>query len=211
MGTFVPLNQDPFTILMASKDEVLPLLSDARTEMTNLFLELQGLRDLAPTHFHFDVYRIQYEIIRRILPKCVADFHLVKKAQKRKKASSLKAGSSGGSPIPKKAKLATTQDSAKHLGFVSSAGNGKHQPLIQTDPAEDIAKMRKQAAIQKLRDEIANLQKPAEAEGASQTPTTAVATATAITEAALDSSVSNPTTPKAGNGKDDSEQETEGN
>merc|ERR1712086_591876 len=209
MGTFVPLNQDPFTILMASKDEVLPLLSDARTEMTNLFLELQGLRDLAPTHFHFDVYRTQYEITRRTLPKCVEDFHLVKKAQKRKKASSLKAGSNGDSPIPKKAKLATTQDSAKHLGFVSSAGNGKHQPPIQTDPAEDIIKMKKQAAIQKLRDQLANME--AEAEGASQTPTTAVATATATTEAALDSSVSNPTTPKAGNGKDDSEQETEGN
>ena len=194
---------------MASKDEVLPLFSDARTVMTNLFLELQSLRDLAPTHFHFDVYRIQYEILRRKLPKCIADFHKVKKGQKRKKASSLKAGSSGGSPIPKKAKLATTQDSAKHLGFVSSAGNGKHQPLIQNDPAEDIAEMRRQAAIQKLKDELAKME--AEAEGASQTPTTAVATATAITEAALDSSVSNPTTPKAGNGKDGSEQETEGN
>ena len=94
-------------------------------------------------------------------------------------------------------KQADTDDEVKCLGVVSSASNSNV-------PSFDLA-------IAKLQDQIANLQKAAEAEGASKTPTTAVATATATTEAALDSSVSNPTTPKAGNGKDDSEQETEGN
>ena len=92
---------------------------------------------------------------------------------------------------------ADTDDEVKCLGFISSDSNSK----IPTFGPE----------IEKLKNKIAILEKAAEAEGASKTPTTAVATATATTEAALDSSVSNPTTPKAGNGKDDSEQETEGN
>jgi hypothetical protein len=61
-----------------------PAISQERSDMETLLKSLQELRLLAPTHFHFDIYSLQYEIIRARLAKCTQDFLNVAKAKKRK-------------------------------------------------------------------------------------------------------------------------------
>jgi hypothetical protein len=51
--------------------------------METPLLALRGLRNLAPTHFHFDVCSLQHEIIRRRLRKCTEDFPALSKKRKR--------------------------------------------------------------------------------------------------------------------------------
>jgi hypothetical protein len=56
---FVPIDQKPHTALWALEDAVHDALSQERSTMEALLLlSLRGLRDLAPTHFHFDVYSL---------------------------------------------------------------------------------------------------------------------------------------------------------
>jgi hypothetical protein len=79
---FVPINQEPFSALWALEDVVHAALSVERKTMESLLKSLQELRQLAPTHFHNDIYSLQYEIIRARLPKCTKDFSNVAKNKK---------------------------------------------------------------------------------------------------------------------------------
>ena len=81
---FVPIEQEPFNALWKLEDVVPEPLSLERSEMETLLKSLQELRQLAPTHFHFDVYSLQYEIIRAKLVKCTESFVSVSKNKKRK-------------------------------------------------------------------------------------------------------------------------------
>jgi hypothetical protein len=81
---FVPIEQEPFNALWKFEDVVLGPLSQERSEMGTLLASLQELRQLAPTHFHFDIYSLQYEIIRARLAKCTEDFSKVSRNKKRK-------------------------------------------------------------------------------------------------------------------------------
>jgi hypothetical protein len=81
---FVPINQEPFSALYKLEDVVQEPLSQERSDMETLLKTLQELRLLAPTHFHFDIYSLQYEIIRARLAKCTKDFLNVAKTKKRK-------------------------------------------------------------------------------------------------------------------------------
>ena len=81
---FVPIEQEPFNALWKLEDVVPEPLSLERSEMETLLKSLQELRQLAPTHFHFDVYSLQYEIIRAKLAKCTESFVSVSKNKKRK-------------------------------------------------------------------------------------------------------------------------------
>jgi len=81
---FVPIDQEPFSALCKLEDVVQEPLSQERSDMETLLKSLQELRLLAPTHFHFDIYSLQYEIIRTRLAKCTKDFLNVAKAKKRK-------------------------------------------------------------------------------------------------------------------------------
>ena len=67
---FVPIEQEPFNALWKLEDVVQEPLSQERSDMETLLKSLQELRLLAPTHFHFDIYSLQYEIIRARLAKC---------------------------------------------------------------------------------------------------------------------------------------------
>ena len=81
---FVPIDQEPFSALCKLEDVVQEPLSQERSDMETLLKSLQELRLLAPTHFHFDIYSLQYEIIRARLAKCTKDFLNVAKTKKRK-------------------------------------------------------------------------------------------------------------------------------
>ena len=81
---FVPIDQEPFSALWKLEDVVPGPLSQERSEMETLLKSLQELRQLAPTHFHFDIYSLQHEIIRARLAKCTGDFSIVAKSKKRK-------------------------------------------------------------------------------------------------------------------------------
>jgi len=81
---FVPIEQEPFNILWKLEDVVPEPLSHKRSEVETLLKSLQELRQLAPTHFHFDIYSLQYEIIRVRLAKCTESFASVSKNKKRK-------------------------------------------------------------------------------------------------------------------------------
>ena len=81
---FVPIEQEPFNALWKLEDVVPGPLSQERSEMETLLKSLQELRQLAPTHFHFDIYSLQYEIIRAKLAKCTESFASVSKNKKRK-------------------------------------------------------------------------------------------------------------------------------
>jgi len=81
---FVPIEQEPFNSLWKLEDVVPEPLSHERSEMETLLKSLQELRQLAPTHFHFDVYSLQYEIIRAKLAKCTESFASVSKNKKRR-------------------------------------------------------------------------------------------------------------------------------
>jgi hypothetical protein len=81
---FVPIDQEPFSALWKLEDVVQGPLSQERSEMETLLKSLQELRQLAPTHFHFDIYSLQHEIIRARLAKCTEDFSIVAKSKKRK-------------------------------------------------------------------------------------------------------------------------------
>jgi hypothetical protein len=81
---FVPIEQEPFDALWKLEDVVPGPRSHERSEMESLMKSLQELRQLAPTHFHFDIYSLQYEIIRAKLAKCTESFASVSKNKKRK-------------------------------------------------------------------------------------------------------------------------------
>jgi hypothetical protein len=81
---FVPIDQGPFSALWALEDAVHAPLSAERKTMESLLKSLQELRQLAPTHFHDDIYSLQHEIIRAKLPKCTRDFSDIAKSKKRK-------------------------------------------------------------------------------------------------------------------------------
>jgi hypothetical protein len=81
---FVPIEQEPFNALWKLEDVVPGPLSQERSEMETLLKSLQELRLLAPTHFHFDIYSLQHEIIRARLAKCTEHFSNVSKNKKRK-------------------------------------------------------------------------------------------------------------------------------
>jgi hypothetical protein len=82
---FVPIDQRPCSALWALEDVVHEALSQERSTIEALLVALRELRQLAPKHFHFDVYySLQHGIIRARLPKRTKDFSKIAKNKKRK-------------------------------------------------------------------------------------------------------------------------------
>jgi hypothetical protein len=122
---FVPIDQEPFNALWALEDVVHESLTSERSTMEALLLSLQKLRQLAPTHFHYDIYSLQHEIIRARLPKCTKDFSIVAKGKKRKQREAkpqkgAKWPSSGKAPAKRQKVVKKITEALKAVSFGDS-------------------------------------------------------------------------------------------
>jgi len=129
---FVPINQDPYSALSALEDVVQDALSPERSAMETHFTALQELRDSSPTHFHFDIYSLQYEIIRKRLPKCTQDFSAIKKKKKKRQRPPQPQTDAKWptAKAPAKAKRASQPDAKRLKKAIGKFTVGKHLSAV---------------------------------------------------------------------------------
>jgi hypothetical protein len=127
---FVPINQAPYSALSALEDVVQDALSPERSAMETLLSALQELRDSSPTHFHYDIYSLQYEIIRKRLPKCTQDFSAIKKKKKKRQRPPQPQTDAKWptAKAPAKAKRASQPDAKRPKKAIGKFTVGKHLP-----------------------------------------------------------------------------------